>query len=287
MPCKIIRNRSLYYQDIGQGFPILLGHGYLLDRNMWHPQVHFLSKHFRCIVPDLWSHGFSEEVPQRPYSFELLSEDYFHLMRALELKEYAVVGQSLGGVWATHLALNHPEVVKALVLMDTFVGEEPKEKKEAYFDMLASIEKNQRFGNDLIEQVVPYFLSEDTLAHHPELGSQFKTSIEKIPHERLAGLIELGYTFFSRGSLLKELHHLKMPCMITCGEFDLPRPQEESTQMASYLPHARLTIIPKAGHISNLEQPDYVNALLGSFFDEHHLAPELIPNPIALGIEKV
>lgn len=51
--------KSLHYLDVGSGFPLLLGHSYLFDLNMWAPQFEALAKRYRLIVPDLWGHGDS------------------------------------------------------------------------------------------------------------------------------------------------------------------------------------------------------------------------------------
>jgi len=56
---------------------------------------------------------------------EQLADDHWHLMRHLKIAEFGVVGLSVGGMWGTHLALKYPDAVRALVLMDTFVGSEP------------------------------------------------------------------------------------------------------------------------------------------------------------------
>lgn len=269
MPTMLIRHHAMYYQDIGKGFPILFGHGYLWDRKMWQPQVERLSKHFRCIVPDLWSHGFSEEIPQRPYSIEQLSDDYFFLMRYLGFSEYGVVGFSVGGMWATQLALNHPELVKALVLMDTFVGEEGNAQKSYYNELLAEIDTKEQFSDELVQALCQIFFSSHTLNSNPSLVQSFKSYLKQIPHERLAGIIEMGYTIFNRGSLLGQLKQLQIPVLVACGQEDKPRPLSESRQMLEYIPKAEFVEIPNAGHVATLEQPELVSDILEDFLCRH------------------
>ena len=55
-----VKGKLLSYQDIGEGFPIIFGHSFLWTHRMWEPQIKSLSKHYRCIVPDLWGHGESQ-----------------------------------------------------------------------------------------------------------------------------------------------------------------------------------------------------------------------------------
>lgn len=269
MPTMLIRHHALYYQDIGEGFPVLLGHGYLWDRKMWQAQVERLSSQFRCIVPDLWSHGFSEEIPQRPYSIEQLSEDYFHLMRYLGFEQYAIVGHSVGGMWGAQLAINHPEKVKALILLDTFLGEEQEEKKQTYLEYLAMIEAADRFDEHLADTLCHLFFADATHQNNPSLIQKFRSHLMQIPHERLAGLVEIGYTIFNRGSLLGQLQKLEMPVLVACGTEDKPRPVSESKQMLQHIKHRAFHTFKDAGHVVALEQPQHVTDLLEQFLIQH------------------
>lgn len=268
MPSMLIRHHAMYYQDVGSGFPILFGHSYLWDRKMWQPQVEYLSKYYRCIVPDLWSHGFSEECPQRPYSLEQLSEDYHYLMKSLEIKEYGIIGLSVGGMWGAQLAINHPDAVKALVLMDTFVGHEPEQTKQLYFNLLADLEKAQRFSEEIVQQITPFFFSEYTLKNKPQVVQAFQSSLKQTPHERLAGVVELGQAIFSRGSILHRLKELKMPTLIACGSEDKPRPPSESEQMHREIKGSIFNTIGDAGHIPSIEQPMATTELLMAFLEK-------------------
>lgn len=59
MPTIIVEGKSCFYQDVGEGYPVLLGHSYLWTSSMWEPQIKSLGVNgFRCIAPDLWDHGF-------------------------------------------------------------------------------------------------------------------------------------------------------------------------------------------------------------------------------------
>ncbi|HET9843964.1 MAG TPA: alpha/beta hydrolase [Gammaproteobacteria bacterium] len=279
MPFIIHRHRRLWYQDVGSGFPLLFGHGFLWDRKMWQPQIEILSQHYRCIVPDLWSHGASESVPQRPYSIELLSKDFYYLMDKLNLPEFAVIGQSISGMWGAQLSLNHANAVKALIMMDTFVGEEPIERKLMYSEILHSWEHKQHLSDEIIEKILPFFFTPSTFHTKPELIKDFKTKLKQLPVEQIEGLIEIGHTIFSRRSILDKLGLLKMPVLIMVGENDYPRPIHEAETMARYIPHAKLKIIADSGHVPSVEQPEIVTKILQNFLSEA-LADIVIPAKI-------
>ena len=260
-------SKLMNYRDVGSGPTILFGHSFLWDAQMWSLQIDKLKEHFRCVIPDLWSHGNSLPLDKDTYSIAELAEDHKRLLDHLKITECAVVGLSVGGMWATQLALQYPKIVKSLVLMDTYVGDEPKTTQQKYFGLLKMIEQAGKFAAPIIDQVAPLFFSPHTLSHNPQLVSQFKNHLAGIPEKNIPGIATLGYCIFSRQSLLDELRTIDIPTLVITGRDDIPRPPSEAKEMSSLIPNAEINIIEKAGHISNLEQPDTVTGLLKEFIE--------------------
>ena len=113
-----INGIELAYTDSGQGEPVILLHGYPLNRAMWDPIVSDLSLAFRVIAPDLRGHGESE-APEGTYSMDLLADDVHELMEHLGLSQAVLVGFSMGGYAGFAFYRKYSEAVRALVLMDT------------------------------------------------------------------------------------------------------------------------------------------------------------------------
>ncbi|VAX33848.1 hypothetical protein MNBD_NITROSPIRAE03-1697, partial [hydrothermal vent metagenome] len=86
--------------------------------------------------------------------------------------------------------------------------------------------------------------------------------------DRIPGIVAIGRAIFSRASMLENSGDIKIPVLIVVGSDDRSRPPQEARVMAEALQNARMEIIPNAGHISNLEQPDHVTALLSAFLQE-------------------
>ncbi|WP_376792245.1 alpha/beta fold hydrolase [Thermoflexus sp.] len=265
MPEVWIRGRRMFYEERGDGFPILFGHSYLWDARMWEPQVEALSRTYRCIVPEIWAHGRSDPPPDSPYSVDALAEDMWGFAQALGLKRFAIVGLSVGGMWGMRVALKYPEAVAALVLMDTDAGAEPEESKQRYFAMMAAVEQAGTLPPPMLEALVPFFFSPKTVQRNPELVARFKASLAAIPSERLPGIIAIGRGIFSRSSVLERLGEIRIPTLVMVGADDVSRPPHEAERMARAIPGARLEVIPEAGHIANLERPEMVTPLLESF----------------------
>lgn len=265
MPTILIGGKSCFYQDIGEGYPILLGHSYLWTSDMWKPQLKNLSQEFRCIAVDLWNHGQSGCLNAKNYTIEQLADDYWDLMKHLGISAFAVVGLSVGGMWGAHLALTHPDAVSALVLMDTFVGSESQVTRQKYFKLLDHLEKEECFTNSLLDQITPLFFSPHALAHQPQLVDDFRRTLSTIKKEKIPGIVALGKAIFSRNCILNQLPLLTQPTLVLAGRDDIPRPPREAEEMARYLLKAELSIVENAGHISNLEQPSIVNTILLNF----------------------
>lgn len=273
MPTVSIEGKTCFYQDIGDGYPVLLGHSYLWTSSMWEPQLkHLAASGFRCIAPDLWDHGRSGHCNTKNITIEQLADDAWKLMEQLEIPEFAVIGLSVGGMWGAELAFKHAKAVKALVLMDTFIGSEPDGTKQKYFALLDILEREKRFTAPLLNQVVPLFFSPLTLSQKPEIVDNFRNALAAIKEENMPGIVALGRAIFSRSCSLDKLASFVQPALVLVGKEDAPRPPRESQEMASRLPNAEMHMIEYAGHISSLEQPEQVNAFLTDFLNKNMIS---------------
>ncbi|MCD6055604.1 MAG: beta-ketoadipate enol-lactone hydrolase [Gammaproteobacteria bacterium] len=269
MPFLDINGRRLHYIDKGKGYPILFGHSFLWDSAMWAPQIEALSAHYRCLAVDLWDHGQSDHVGVEHYTLKQLAADYWHFMQALGLDEFAIVGLSVGGMWGTQLTLDHPDAVSALVIMDTYVGVEPKVTKEKYFGMLDMMRESKCIPAPLADAIAPLFFSPKTAVNNPQMLQDLKARLMAIKSENIPGIVTLGKMIFTRECLLDHLAKIQQNTLVVCGADDIPRPPREAEEMAKRLSHAKVVIIEDAGHIANLEQPEKATALLQGFLEEH------------------
>ena len=94
MPTIDINGKELHYLDAGYGKPILFGHSFLFNCTSWFPQIQLLSKHYRCIVPDLWGHGLSDAIKQDNYSIEQIADDYWTLTQALGIDNFSIADKN-------------------------------------------------------------------------------------------------------------------------------------------------------------------------------------------------
>ncbi len=267
MPVININRKEMSYIDKGKGFPIILGHSFLWNKEMWNPTIEELSKKYRCIAPDLWGHGQSQKIEDSIYSIEKITEDLVAFVDNLGIKKIVIIGLSVGGMWGTDLAIKYPDYLMGLVLMNTYVGSEPESTKNKYFQMIELIEKNGEINQDLMEQIIPLFFSKSTLISNPKLINKMKEQLSSYKNQQLKTILAIGRGIFSRKSLLNNLSSISIPTLIITGEQDLSRVPAESIEMAKFLKNVQLEIINDVGHISNLEKPDTINNLLINYLD--------------------
>lgn len=254
------------YLDTGQGFPVLLGHSYLFDKSMWAPQTDFLFARYRLIVPDLWGHGESPALPPDVHTLTDLARDHLSLMDQLGIGEFAVAGLSVGGMWAAELAALAPDRVRALILMDSYMGSETPEEQQKYAGMLDAVERNGAITSPLLEYIVSQFYSTNAAGEDIE---NLKRQLSGLPTSVLReSIVPTGRLIFDRPDRLDVLNRIRCPVLVAHGELDLPRPPAEGRKMAEKL-GCDFTLIPDAGHISNRENPAFVNVLMRDFFDWH------------------
>lgn len=261
---------EMAYQDVGQGPVIVFGHSYLWDSQMWAPQVEALSQHYRCIVPELWAHGDSDFAPSSTRSLTDYAQQILALMDHLDIETFSLVGLSVGGMWGTELVSLAPQRVNALVLMDTFVGLEPEVTHKKYFAMLDTISQVQAVPAPIVDAVTPLFFANNVQQDNPQLVDQFVQSLMALKGDKAVEVARVGRMVFGRRDQIEDIEKFALPVLIAVGQEDKPRPVLESYLMHDCISGSELIQIPRAGHISNLEQPEFVTEMLKNFLDRIH-----------------
>lgn len=256
----------LPYIDIGKGKETLVFiHSYLWDKEMWKPQLEYFKHKYRCVSIDLIGHG-NGKLNEGDIDFETLAKEVISIIRSLNIKEYIYVGLSVGGMLAPYLYDLDKKNIKKMILMDTYLGDEPLETKNLYFSMLDAIEKAQVFPETLIDKIAPIFFSPNISETNPTLIEKFKKHLRDIPTKNINTIVQMGRLIFGRKSRLDFLNNVDVPLFFITGEFDIPRPYKEAEEMNLLAKNSQVFKVDKAGHISNLENPLKVNKLLNDIF---------------------
>ncbi|WP_330146994.1 alpha/beta hydrolase [Shewanella oncorhynchi] len=266
----VIADRKLSYLDVGSGPVLLFGHSYLWDSAMWAPQIATLSAQYRCIVPELWGHGQSDLLPNNCKTLLDIADQMLELMDALEITHFSVVGQSVGAMWGAELVLKAPTRVKTLVMLNSFIGFEPEVTRAKYDGMLDMITAAKAIPAPLISAISPLFFANDAANNTPELVTDFEQSLASITAEQIPTIVKLGRMIFGRRDTMEYAEQLTLPCLIMAGVEDKARSVLESYLMSDAIDGSQLVHIPAAGHISTLEQAEFINQHLADFLAKHY-----------------
>ena len=248
------------YQDEGSGTPVLLIHGYPLNRQMWQPQMEGLSDCARLIAPDLRGHGDSEAV-EGAYTMEAHAQDCYELLEKLGISQNAVVcGLSMGGYIALAFYRLFPHRVKSLVLVSTrAAADSPEARANRESSIRAAGEKGVRF---IAESMAGRLLSAQTMRLQPHLNQEL---IELMSHNSLRAVQGDLDGMKVRPDSSPMLSSFLVPVLIIHGTEDTIVPLSEAQQMQSLIPQAQLCAIPEAAHLPNVEQTQSFNHCLRAF----------------------
>lgn len=254
-----INDISLAYSDEGQGPPVVFLHAFPLNRTMWVPQVAGLSDRYRVVTIDLRGHGESD-APMWRYTLDRFAEDVHGLLAHLGIARATFVGLSMGGYILFALYRKHPALFQALVLADTRTTADTPEAKAARFSM-AQI-AYRRGVSAIADLMLPKLLSPASWEHRADLRDHLRAIITG---NQVSGIVGDLMAMEERPDSTPLLSTISVPTLVIVGEEDLASPPEEVESMAKQVPGSTFVRIPRAGHLSNLENPGAFNAALLTF----------------------
>lgn len=242
---------STYYEDAGSGDPVVFICGLSADLQVWRFQAPELSKTHRVVTFDNRGAGRSD-APDEPYTIGQMADDLAALLEHLEIQRASVVGWSMGGVVAQSLALAHPERVKRLVLLGTFLA------PDGYLSAAISNWANLRRSNMPYEQVVRHvarLVYSPSLANKPKAYEAFIQVMLANPYR------QSDHGFFRQAEALlsykapANITDLGIPAAVLVGEHDQLTPTYLAEQLAAAIPGATMQVLP-AAHSGFAERPE-------------------------------
>jgi 3-oxoadipate enol-lactonase len=248
------------YRDTGNpnGTPIVLIHAFPMNQRMWDLQVEFLQQTARVITFDIRGLGKSEL--RGPYTLEFIVDDLIALLDQLKIKKAIVCGLSMGGFVALRAAERNPERILGLVLADTKSEPDSDFSKLGRYRALKSIQEQgaKAYVNDFVRSG----LAAGTISDRKDVFQGVKAIAESNRSEGVQAAI-LALT--SRLDTTSGLSQIKVPTLILHGELDSVIPSSEAKLMHQKIEGSQFLIVPNAGHLSNLDNPDFFNERLKQF----------------------
>ena len=227
----------------------------------WSDTVAEIGQTYRTLAPDHRDTGDSS-ADSEAFSLEDLADDAAAFLLALDVAPAVVVGLSMGGMVAQHLALRHPELVRALVLVSTTPGGAASppatERGRAALFLPAELEAGERARQAMTLMTAPGFtdthpealeLAERHARRHPMSTDSYKRQFRAVrAHDVVAALPSIG-----------------VPTLVLHGDADDLIPLPAAERLATTIPGARLKVYPHTGHMPQLEQREEFLADLRGF----------------------
>jgi len=268
MPYAITPDKvKLYYEETGQGAPIVFVHEFAGDHRSWEPQMREFGKRYRCIAYAARGYTPSDvPVDTEAYTYKHVMRDCVAVLDHLKIDKAHLIGLSMGGYTCLQVALNHPGRVRSMVLAGAGSGSVRSETAEFHKSSQALSERFLREGSKAVAETyglgpsrVPFLVKDPRgfaefsrmLAEHDAQGSA-NTS------RGFQGGRPSLYDFEG------EIRKLTIPALIVVGDED-DRCIEPSLFLKKTLSASGLVMMPKTGHVVNLEEPDLFNQAVGDF----------------------
>lgn len=265
MPIANINGGNLNYEVAGQGEAVVFLHGYTGSTQDWANQASVLSPKYKVIALDLRGHGKSA-APSREgeYSVPIFAEDACALLKMLNIKKCCLVGHSLGGFIALQFALEHQDMLAALVLVDTSSGQSTRAPSFAQLrQKLDELARSQSMEAAFEYDAANNPMRIERFQKHPEL--------REITRQKVLMTSVDGYIYASRAigkwaPVTSELSEIKVPVLIYWGDEDLGF-TEAVQVLKEGIADSELITVKGVGHSPHEEAPDVFNEALLKFLN--------------------
>ena len=264
MPIETVNGVSINYAlDGNEAAPVIaFVHGQAFDLSSWDAQIAAFRDRYRILRTDLRGHGGSGLGDVADLRMTHLAADIVGLLDALGIGQVHYVGKSLGGMVGFELALSEAERLRSV----TFVATQGAMPAGSDTRMRGNVVKFRAAGETLgsnAQSLLDRYVTEAWRDASPDAYAALRALVATQPVEGYARSTEaiLAMDFDSR---LEDIH---LPTMVIAGERDVPTPPSRMQVYRDRIPGARMAVIPGAGHLPNLEQPDAFNAALAGFLD--------------------
>jgi len=249
----------LAYQVTGDGPAVVLIHGFSLDMRMWAAQAGPLAARFRVVRYDC--RGFGASGPLDPAVAYAHVDDLLALLDHLGLEDAALVGLSFGGQLAVEAALAAPARVRRLALLSSVLDGVPwdPESWAALKTVAGQVDAHGVLAGRAAWLGHPLFAAG---LEQPAVAGQLAAMVASYPGQHW-----LGQDPHRRPGprAIDALEDVTVPALVLSGQRDVPGFREMSAVLAARIPGAGHHVVPGAGHLVNMEQPEIVNGLLTRF----------------------
>lgn len=242
----------------GTGKPLIFVHAFPLSSKMWEPQINFFRNQFRIITYDVRGLGKSAQTDNQ-FTMESYVNDFFSVLDGLGIEKINACGLSMGGYIILRALTRNPGRFSSVILADTRAERDDDNGLISRANAILEIKSGKK--DEFLKNFLPKLINEKSY-NKPEI----KSFLEEIMFFNTAdGICGALLTLATRTNTIDNLKNVDIPALIIVGENDILTPKNFAEAMKSALKNSVLEVIPEAGHLSNIENPNYFNSVVSKF----------------------
>jgi len=261
---------KLYYEEAGEGFPIIFVHEFGGDHRSYEPQIRYFARRYRCIAYNARGYPPSD-VPndEKQYTQERARDDVRTVLNGLRIDQAHVVGISMGGFATLHFGMAYAERARSIVVGGCGYGAEPGKREQFQTEAEAAATRFETLGIEAAANSYALGATRVQLQNKDPRGwEEFRRMLTE--HSARGSALTLRGVQKRRPSLfnlVEQMRQIRVPTLIVTGDEDDPC-IEASILMKRTIPSAALVMLPRSGHAINLEEPALFNQFIEQFFHQ-------------------
>lgn len=266
MPIIEVAGAELYYESAGTGEPLVLIPGFASGIWSWKYQIKDLSELFQVISFDPRGISRSRNTEVTPVSIEQIADDVAALLDQLGIESANILGISFGGFVAQDFALRYPGRIKKLVLACTSFG--GKGHVLPSMDILAAFASTNGLNSiERIRQYLTVAFTPDFVADEPGIVDEFCRLREQneVPESVYMAQLLSATTF----DLSTRVGQITAETLVLTGDKDTIVPMQNSINLATAMPHAKLVSVAGGSHMFFVEQAPRFNSIVANFLKDN------------------
>ncbi len=256
----VVNGRQRRYLEAGAGRPVVLIHAFPFSADMWRAQLNRVPDGWRFIALDLPGFGGSSIAGEQPPSMDDYAADVLDLMDALAIERAVIGGLSMGGYITFALFRKASARFSGMILADT---RPQADTPEGLKGRRALLELARTSGvRAVADDLIPKLVGETSRRERPHVVDEVRRLIEASSVDGVTGAI---HALMTRQDSTPDLARICCPTLVIVGREDPVTPVQDAERMHEAISDSRIVVLPRAGHLSNLETAEEFSGALGDF----------------------
>ena len=247
--------QDIFTEDTGRGTPLVLVHGFLGSSNMWRPQIEFFKDNFRVIAPALPGFGDSNTINSCD-SIECMAKVILSLLEKMEIKNFNLLGHSMGGMIVQEIAKIAGEKILKLICY----GTGPRGNIPGRFETIDQSREKLKINGlkDTAHRIAKTWFIEEEKAKHFYL-------CEEAGKQASVKAADNGLVAMKNWNGIENLKNIKNETLIIWGDQDKAYNFNQVETLNNNIPNSDLKVIKGCSHNVHLEKPEEFNAIVEEF----------------------